>query len=758
MSRKLVIDFFAGGGGASEGLSQAIGRGPDIAINHDKEALEMHKANHPDSRHVLEDVFKANLRKLVGKRRTGLAWFSPDCRDFSRAKGGKPVSKGVRSLAWIVVKAAMQIKPEVIILENVREFEEWGPLIPRWACRHCPWKGTECQVVHKRDRHHCPQCNSRRINPTEDLVRDPKRKGLTFKKWTGRLRNLGYQVQYKTLDAADFGAPTHRKRLFLIARRDGKPIVWPQPTHAAPGKLDRYALFERPEPHRTAAEIIDWELPCLSIFATPEEAVAWANEHKRGIPKRPLKEKTLRRIALGIKRYVLESPKPFIVRADHGGDHFRGQPLDRPLATVAGDHWFGLVTPFLSGAGGSAYTGKPRPVDQPFSTVKCDNHHALVSPVLSKFHGQTDNESHCNRVDEPVRTLDTQNRFGLVTPFLARVAGPGSQRVEDSAEPVGEPLRTVMPREDRAVIAPTLIQTGYGEREGQAPRVPGLDKPLGTVVADGQKHALVAACLSKFYGTAVGQPVDQPAPTQPASGKHTALASAHLVKFRGDSDGQSVEQPLPTITSGAGAARPAGAAHALGLSAVYLAKHYGGVVGHQPDRPIGTVTARDHHSVAAANLIRINHGEKQWNGLNEPLCTVTSQGNKFGLVYAFLVKYFGTAIGQPADSPVGTLTQVDRYGLVKVEVAPGQFSDAVSIHVPGVGACIIADIALRMLRPRELARAQGFPDSYKLHGPTFCKSTDSQVAKIGNSVPPIMAKALALANYFVQRRRPVNYF
>lgn len=721
MARKIVIDFFAGGGGASEGLAEALGRGPDIAINHDAEALAMHAANHPKTRHVLEDVWAADLRKMAGKRQVGLAWFSPDCRHFSRAKGGKPVSKGVRSLAWIVVKAADQLRPDVIILENVREFADWGPLIPQWKCRKCEWKGTEGQTVLARSRRRCPRCESVRLeiakivdkhsgDLVDAMIPCPKRKGLTFKKWAGRLRNLGYSLQYKTLDAADFGAPTHRKRLFLIARRDGKPIVWPEPTHADPKRLDRYPLFDRPKPYRTAAEIIDFDLPALSIFATPEEARAWAKEHKRGIPQRPLKEKTLRRIALGIKRYVLEAAKPFIVRCDHGGDHFRGQSLDTPLSTVAGDHGFGLVTPFVAnvqngtaeefrgqgvaeplatvtakpagggfalvspcliGAGGSAYAGKPRSVDQPMNVVKCENRQALVAPVLSKFHGQKAGESRCLPLDAPINTLDTQNRY--------------------------------------AMVAPTLIQTGYGEREGQAPRVPGLDKPLGTVV-NGQKHAVVAAHLSKFFGTAIGQPLDEPAPTTTASGKHTALAAAHLVKFRGDSDGQAVDRPLPTVTSGAGAARPAGAAHALGLSAAYLVKN--------------------------------NHGDKQWNSLDDPLCTVTSQGNKFGVAYAFLAKYFGTAIAQPLDTPLGTITQRARYGLVTVEMASGTAEPAVAIEVPGVGTCIIADIALRMLRPRELARANGFRDSYILTGPTDC-----QVAKIGNSVPPVMAKVLAENNY-----------
>lgn len=595
MARKLVVDFFAGGGGASHGLSQALGRCPDIAINHDPEALKMHAANHPKTLHVLEDIFKADLRKLVRGRKVGLAWFSPDCRHFSRAKGGKPVSKGVRSLAWIVIKAASQISPDVIILENVREFAEWGPLTPRWLCRACGWKGTEGQVVHRRDRHLCPTCDSRKTSPTEDMVPDPTRKGLTFKRWLGRLRNLGYQVQFKTLDAADYGAPTHRKRLFLIARRDGKPVVWPEPTHADKKKLDQYPLFGRPSPYRTAAECIDWEIPCRSIFER----------------EKPLADRTMRRIAYGMKRYVLENPRPFIVPVTHAGER-REHPVDEPLPTIT-----------------SAHRGE----------------FALVAPVIAQLaHGE-----------------GKDGRWGR-----------GSNSATD-------PLGTIHSGgNNHAIAAATLIQTGYGERTGQRPRALDIEGPLGTVVGGGQKHAAVAAMLTKF---------------------------------RGDSIGQSIEEPMPTITSGAGAARPAGAAHALGASVAYLA--------------------------------RFNHGDKQWSAVDEPLGTVTSQGNKFGIVYAFLMKYFGSGgQWQMADVPLHTATVKARFGLVTVEVQPGRHEPAVAIDVDGLGPCVIADIGLRMLTPRELARAQGFPDSYVLIG-----TKSQQVAKVGNSVPPVMAKAIASANY-----------
>lgn len=581
---EIIVDSFAGGGGASIGIAAALGRSPDIAINHDADALAMHAANHPETRHVREDVWHARLRDLVDGRPVGLLWASPDCKHFSRAKGSKPVEKSIRSLAWVVVRWASQIRPRVIILENVREFADWGPVVPQWQCR-CGWKGTEGQANLARTRRRCPRCNSLRIKETERFIPDPDRKGCTFRLFCNRLRGYGYRVEFRNLNASDFGAPTHRRRLFLVARCDDAPIVWPEPTHGDPAKLDDQPLFDRLQPWRTAAECIDWSLPCPSIFGRPK----------------PLAEKTQRRIALGMQRYVLEADQPFLVPLTHSGER-RCRGVDEPLPTV---------------------------------TTARRGEHAVVTPYIAQLaHGDGKTGTFANSrrgrgVDEPLGTIH---------------AGGGNH----------------------AVVAPTLIQTGYSEREGQAPRVPGLDKPLGTVVAGGAKHALVSA---------------------------------------------------------------------------FIAKHYGGVVGVPATAPLGTVTARDGQGLAAAYLARFNHGAKQWNAVDEPLGTVTSQGNKFGLVYAFLVKYFGTAIGQSCSTPLHTVTAKQRFGVVMVEVAPGDSQPAVAVYVPGVGPCIIVDIGMRMLQPHELAAAQGFPADYVLTG-----TKTSQVARIGNSVPPAFAEALVRAN------------
>lgn len=526
-ARELIVDNFAGGGGASLGIERAIGRAVDLAINHSPDAMALHQTNHPDTWHLVEDLFAVDPVQATRGLPVGLAWFSPDCKHFSRAKGAKPVEKKIRGLAWVVVKWARAVRPRLIFLENVREFQDWGPLVAQYRCtevirvgcndRPCGWRG----VKHGE----CPRCGGN-VEAVLDkhgraaMIPDPARKGQTFKRWVAQLRSIGYHVEFRILNAADYGAPTHRRRLFLVARLDGLPIHWPAETHG-PNRRRKW---------RTASECIDWQIPCKSIFDR----------------KKPLAEKTLRRIAMGIKRYVLDNPKPFIVRVEHGGDDFRGQSVDDPLSTVTSKNGYALAQPILVGA---------------------------------------------------VTAID-----------------------------------------------------------------------------------------------------------------HHGLASATIVKFRGDSAGHAMTEPMPTVTSGQGATRPAGAAHALGMAAV--------------------------------NLARFNHGDKQWAGVEEPIGTITSQGNKFGVVYAFLTKYFGCGLGQPADDPLHTVTTKDRFAVVQIEVAPGVIENAIAINPPGVGPHVLADIGLRMLEPRELATAQGFPAEYLL---PMTKS--KAVSAIGNSVCPQVAEALVKANY-----------
>ncbi|AMV24560.1 C-5 cytosine-specific DNA methylase [Gemmata sp. SH-PL17] len=634
-ARELIIDSFAGGGGASEGIARALGRGPDIAINHNPGAIAMHAANHPRTRHLTEDVFRVNPRQVTAGKPVGLLWASPDCRHFSRAKGGKPVEKSIRGLAWVVIKWAAEVAPRVIILENVREFQEWGPLCPRWDCAACQWRGTEGQVcLKRRGKRACPRCDAAAVRETEHKVPDPDRKGVTFRQFCGRLKGLGYKVETQVLNAADYGAPTHRRRLFLIARRDKRPIVWPEPTHGDPAKIGRDLFSSELKPWRTAAECIDWSVPCPSIFSR----------------KKPLAEKTLKRIAMGIKRYVLDNPQPFIVRynTEKGASDNHSRDLGQPIGAITADPRFGLVTP-------------------------------IVSPLTHA------GERRSHPPGEPLPTVTGANRgeLGLVAPVIARIGQTGGNGAYSNG--TDEPVTTLTSKAEHLLVAPSLVQVGYGEREGQSPRALDLHKPLGTAVGT-PKHALVSAFLARHFGGSVGAPADAPAPTVTGGGQGKSAVVAALVT-----------------------------------------KHYGGMVGVPADTPLPTTTARGaQNQLTVANLVHMNHGEKQWSGTDEPMRTVTTGGHA-ALVYSFLVKYFGTAIGCEVDAPAPTVTGKDRFGLVTVEIEGEPY--------------VIVDIGMRMLRPRELARAQGFGENYVLTG-----TNTNQVERIGNSVCPDVAAAIVRAN------------
>jgi DNA (cytosine-5)-methyltransferase 1 len=531
---EIIVDNFAGGGGASTGIEWATGRSPDIAINHDAQAVAMHAVNHPRTRHIVGDIWDQRPREVCAGRPVGLAWFSPDCKHFSKAKGGKPVEKKIRGLAWVVIRWAREVKPRIIMLENVEEFADWGPLLN---------DGKPC----------------------------PARRGLTFRRWLGSIKTAGYAVEYRELRASDYGAPTIRKRLIVIARRDGQPIVWPTPTHG-----------RGLAPYRTAADCIDWTLACPSIFER----------------SKPLADKTLRRVARGVVRYVIEAAQPFIVPVTHGGDD-RVHSIAEPLRTITGAH---------------------------------RGEHALVVPTVISHYG----ESVGRAVTEPLPTITA--------------GGMGHQ----------------------GLASATLIQTGYGERPGQAPRVPGLDKPLGTIMGGGCKHALVSA---------------------------------------------------------------------------FLAKHYGGVTGQSVQLPLGTVTTVDHHSVVAAHMLLLHGSRADGQPVERPLPTVRAGGTHLAEVRAFLTRYNGDGenglprAGQSLTLPFGTLTTARRFGLVTVH---GE-------------EYAISDIGLRMLTPRELFRAQGFPDTYVIdpvvNGKPLTK--EAQVRMCGNSVSPVVARALVEANLGVGAARRV---
>lgn len=400
--REIIVDNFAGGGGASNGIELATGLNVDIAINHDPAAIAMHKANHPDTEHYCESVWDINPSEVVKGRKVGLCWLSPDCKHFSKAKGGKPVDKTIRGLAWVAVNWAIKVQPRVIMLENVEEFKTWGPL---------------------------------KQNATGDFMPDPDKKGMTFLSFKKSLEVLGYKVETKELKACDYGAPTTRKRLFLIARCDGHPITWPEPTYGAPDELNVQLGLKKP--YFTAGEIIDWSIPAPTIFGR----------------KKPLVENTMKRIAKGLQKFVIENPNPYVVdnekapyiiqyHSETTQNGVRGQTLDNPLLTIDTQPRYGLVTAFIS----KNYAGQSRSVasdlNDPLHTITARQCHSLVEvklaneksadveEFLSKYYGKTvfgDRKADSaflvkyygqgigQGIDEPLHTIPTKDRFGLVT-------------------------------------------------------------------------------------------------------------------------------------------------------------------------------------------------------------------------------------------------------------------------------------------------------------------------------------------------------
>lgn len=440
---ELVVDNFAGGGGASEGIEQALGRSVDLAINHDATAIAVHTANHPGSEHAVADVWDIDPEQATNGMPVGLAWFSPDCRHHSKAKGGRPVSKSVRGLAWVAARWAAKVKPRVIVLENVEEFLDWGPLI-----KDADGKTRPC----------------------------PKRKGQTFNGFVRSLRRHGYQVDWRILRACDYGAPTIRKRLFLIARRDGLPIAWPKPTHADP-KLP--AMQRRNlKSWRTAAECIDWSLPCPSIFGR----------------KKPLATATLNRIAKGVMRFVVEHQQPFIVKLNHTAAYytpFRGQSLLEPLQTITTAPGYALVTPFITECA-NASSQRNMAADEPLRTQCAQvkgGHFAVVSAFLAKHYTGVVGAD----LRDPLPTVTTTDHNALVSAFMINMKG--SQR---SAKDAREPLTTICASTTHAYLTAAFLAPYYGSGETgrdirqPAPTVTTKDRlQLVTVMIDGEQYAIV---------------------------------------------------------------------------------------------------------------------------------------------------------------------------------------------------------------------------------------------------------------------------
>jgi DNA (cytosine-5)-methyltransferase 1 len=662
---ELLIDNFAGGGGTSTGIRQGMGREVDFAINHNAEALDMHAHNHPGTNHLCESVFDVDPLELTKGRPVGLVWLSPDCKHHSKAKGGKPREQGIRGLAWIGLRWLVATKPRKMMLENVCEFKDWGPLDE---------KGQPIKALAGITFNSFCAALSTGI-PADDPAIPEIMAALGADFPIQHLMNgLGCKVEFRTLRACDFGAPTIRKRLFLIASRDDVAITWPEPTHGDPKKAGFASSGLLP--WKTAADCIDWNEPTKSIFDR----------------KRPLAVNTMRRIAKGIKKFVLDAPTPFIVSLAHGE-----------------------VSP-----GGIKRWGEGvRSIDQPLQTVLANGNGAsLVQPFLAKFRGDSAGAS----LEQPMPTITSggdakrpagsPHALGLVTtglaPFITEHANSSNQRVFAADEPLRTQCANVKGGHF-SLVGATLIESGYGEREGQSPRVPGLDSPLGTVVSGSVKHALVTANITTFYGdksidgNARGAQLDEPLRTQTSENRH-GLVLASISKFRRESPGTPLDQPLDTVAASG--------------------QHHGLIKLH------------------AVHMEQANGGGYAGEGrsIEEPISTVLSTGSHQQLITSELATH-----GQAVSS---RLAQVRAFAKEYLGL------DALLVTIHGV-IYEITDIGLRMLIPRELFMAQGFPNGYiiefKRKGKKLSKS--AQVRMVGNSVCPVLAKLLVELNMFTPRAR-----
>lgn len=499
---ELIVDNFAGGGGASTGIELATGYSVDIAINHDPEAIRMHKANHPNTKHYCENVWEVDPVKACNGHPVGLAWFSPDCKHFSKAKGGKPVEKNIRGLAWVVLKWAALVRPRVIMLENVEEFQTWGPCIPIRD------KDTGRVIVNMAGRHDRAKNEPRtRVADPGEVVPvdrqmfqpDPKRSGQTYKKWRKQLEALGYSIDTKELVAADYGAPTMRKRFFMIARCDGKPIVWPEPTHGPADSEEVKAGLRKP--YVGAYTQLDFSLPCPSIFDTAEEI-----KKKYGIRAvRPLAPKTMDRIARGLKKFVLDNPEPFIIQCNHGGER-RPNDIREPMPTITGKHGYGIVEPYMVQIGQTGFTkDRSKDVREPLTTIVSKNEHCLISPTLIQYHSETaQGEVRGQTIKDPIMTVDGSNRYGLVTSFLHKYYDGGYTGAGDTVE---NPLPTVTSWDHNSLCAVNLIQMN-NHCDGRD-----VKEPIPTITAGDGHFGEVRAFLIKYYGQGIGQDVKEPLDT-----------------------------------------------------------------------------------------------------------------------------------------------------------------------------------------------------------------------------------------------------
>lgn len=640
---EIVVDLFAGGGGASEALKQALGQDPALAYNHDALAIGMHAANHPLTSHHREDIWHADPRVDVSGRPIGWFHASPDCTHFSQAKGGQPRSRKTRALSWVVLKwIGMLLRadlvngtntaPRIFSMENVWQILTWGPLI----AKRCKSTGR----VLKMDG--TVAARGERV-PVEhqQLVPDKSRTGRTWRQFVAALRALGYAVEWRKLVASDYGAGTSRERLFLLGRRDGEPIVWPAASHGtAPGQ----------KPRVSAADCLDFSIPCPSIFGR----------------KRDLADATMRRVAKGVMRHVLQAADPFVV---------------------------------------------PVP-------ASCADNSAAAAAFIAEHANASSQRTMAG--DEPLRTVCAGvkgGHFSVVTPILAGVGGRAGQSEPRSG---ADPLYTMTAKADTALVAPVLVQAAHGEgRPGGVQRwgIGSKDAraPVGTVTASGSGgHAVAAASLVTLGNNMAGADAQQPLSTIAAQGGHHDLACAHLTAMAQNVVGNDLRDPVPTVLAGA---------TRFGVVSAFVEQANGGFyqgAGNDAREPVSTITASgSQQRLVSAGLAELSP-DQEAGALR---------------VAAFLVKYYGTGSNVPSlADPADTITTKDRLALVTVVIKGTPY--------------VIVDIGLRMLKPHELYRAQGFPVGYIIdrtaNGTPL--TTSAAVRMVGNSVSPPPLRALAEAN------------
>lgn len=612
---EIIVDNFAGGGGASTGIELAAGRPVAIAINHDPDAILLHKTNHPWTEHLQASVWDVDPVAVCRGRPVGLAWFSPDCKHFSKAKGAALVDRNIRGLAWIVLRWAALVRPRVIMLENVEEFQTWGPV--------------------------------RKGKPVKSKA------GQTFQKWKQQLSDLGYAIEHRELVAADYGAPTTRKRFVLVARCDGKPIRWPERTHAPRDSEEVKA--GKLLPWRSAAEIIDWTIPGYSIFERKQEIM-----ERYGVKVvRPLADNTMRRVIRGVDKFTIRSGNPFIVPTGYGerkGQAPRVHDIENPVSTVV-------------------------------STVKQN----LCQPILAPITVTNTSNSVGSAAGDPVHTVTTAGNQLLVSANLMSIGQTGGgDRIRDTREPVP----TTVSKQEACCVAANLIQ--YHTEQTENVRAAGLDKPINTVDAS-NRYGMTCANLVEYYGNGVPLDLSEPMHTVTAHDRE-ALVSAHIQK--------------------------------------YFDGGYKGC-GDRADAPLSTVTAMPRHGVCAAHVAEFK-GQDIGQSVTSPLRTITASAGEFAECRAVLAKADGRNLGHWPEIRE-LLNRHCGYRLAEDEV--------ILLMIRGT-LYYIADITLRMLTPRELYNAMGFPPDYIIDrdymGNSYGKT--KQVARCGNAVCPPMAEAMVRAN------------